>query len=60
LSTVLTVPLLVQAVRGYSRVRDRAWWFHPVACWTTLVVYGLETARAQFRHERLERQGWRQ
>jgi glycosyltransferase involved in cell wall biosynthesis len=59
-STVLTVPLFVQAFRGYSRVRDRAWWFHPVACWTTLVVYGLETARAQFRRERLERQGWRQ
>jgi glycosyltransferase involved in cell wall biosynthesis len=59
-STVLTAPLLAQAARGYHRIRDRAWWFHPVACWTTLVVYGLETARAQFRRERLERQGWRQ
>lgn len=59
-STVLTIPLVVQAARGYRRVRDRAWWFHPVACWTTLVVYASETVRAQFLRERLERGGWRQ
>lgn len=59
-STILTFPLLAQAARGYGRVRDRAWWFHPVACWTTLVVYASETVRAQFRREQLERGGWRQ
>ena len=59
-ATVTTVPLLVQAAVGYARKPDRAWWFHPVACWTTLVVYAWETVRARLKSERLTRKGWRQ
>ena len=60
LATVTTVPLLLQSVVGYARKRDRAWWFHPVACWTTLAVYAWETARARVKAEELTRRGWRQ
>jgi glycosyltransferase involved in cell wall biosynthesis len=60
LATVTTVPLLAQSVLGYVRKPDRAWWFHPVACWTTLAVYGWEAARARIKRERLTRRGWRQ
>jgi glycosyltransferase involved in cell wall biosynthesis len=60
LATVTTVPLLVQAAIGYVRRPDRAWWFHPVACWTTLAIYGWETLRVRFRPERLSRRGWQQ
>jgi glycosyltransferase involved in cell wall biosynthesis len=60
LSTVTTVPLLAQSVVGYRRRRDRAWWFHPVACWTTLAIYGWEAVRAKIKPERLTRRGWRQ
>jgi glycosyltransferase involved in cell wall biosynthesis len=60
LATVTTVPLLAQSVLGYVRKPDRAWWFHPVACWTTLAVYGWEAVRARIRPERLTRRGWRQ
>jgi glycosyltransferase involved in cell wall biosynthesis len=59
-ATVTTLPLLVQSLIGYVRKRDRAWWFHPVAAWTTLVLYGWEWLRARFRPEELSRQGWRQ
>jgi glycosyltransferase involved in cell wall biosynthesis len=37
--TVLLFPLLAQAVRGYARRRDDAWFFHVLACWITLVIY---------------------
>jgi hypothetical protein len=59
-ATVTTVPLLAQSVVGYRRQPDRAWWFHPVACWTTLAIYAWETVRARFKPEGLTRSGWRQ
>jgi glycosyltransferase involved in cell wall biosynthesis len=60
LATVTTVPLLAQSLIGYTHKRDRAWWFHPVACWTTLVVYTWETIRARVKPGELSRAGWRQ
>jgi glycosyltransferase involved in cell wall biosynthesis len=60
LATVTTVPLLAQSLVGYVRKPDRAWWFHPVACWTTLAVYSWEAMRARVKPEALTRRGWRQ
>jgi glycosyltransferase involved in cell wall biosynthesis len=60
LATVTTFPLLAQSAVGYLRKRDRAWWFHPVACWTTLAIYAWELVRARIKPERLTRKGWRQ
>ena len=59
-ATVTTLPLLAQSLVGYRRQRDRAWWFHPVACWTTLAIYGWESVRARIKPERLTRRGWQQ
>jgi glycosyltransferase involved in cell wall biosynthesis len=59
-ATVTIVPLFVQSTIGYARQPDRAWWFHPLACWTTLAIYGWETVRAQIKTEPLSRRGWRQ
>jgi glycosyltransferase involved in cell wall biosynthesis len=41
--TVLILPLLVQAIKGYLKKQDTAWFFHALACWITLVVYTFET-----------------
>jgi glycosyltransferase involved in cell wall biosynthesis len=60
LATVTTVPLFAQSAVGYSKKRDRAWWFHPVACWTTLTIYGWEAVRAKVKPEKLARSDWRQ
>ena len=37
--TIFLFPLLVQAVRGYTKRHDNAWLFHILACWITLVIY---------------------
>ncbi|EKD49339.1 MAG: glycosyl transferase [uncultured bacterium] len=40
LACVTIVPLLIQILIGYSRKPDYIWWFHFVACWITLWLYG--------------------
>jgi glycosyltransferase involved in cell wall biosynthesis len=58
--TVLIFPLLVQMLSGYARKSDRAWFFHPIACWITLVTYGWATVRSLFLTGELDRSNWRQ
>lgn len=41
LYTLLFIPVFIQAIRGYLVKRDRAWFFHPVACWVTLYIYSI-------------------
>lgn len=57
-SCLTVLPLISQAARGYSRRPDIAWLFHPVACWLTLIVYGLGSLPL-FTGE-FEREGWGQ
>jgi len=38
-SLVIVLPLR-DCAKGYKRTPDMAWFFHLVACWVTLVVYG--------------------
>lgn len=60
LACVTVLPLFYQAVRGYSKKPDTAWFFHPLACWITLLVYGLGTIESRFKTEPLSRKDWRQ
>ena len=39
-ATLLMVPILMQALRGYRRRPDRAWRYHLPVCWITLWIYG--------------------
>ncbi len=39
LATATILPLAWQAVKGFVRRRDAAWFYHIPVCWTTLVVY---------------------
>jgi len=59
-ATVTILPVLLQAFRGWQKVRDRAWWFHPLACWITLWEYGWGTVRSLFGTAEYDRGGWRQ
>ncbi len=59
-STVLIVPLLYQAIKGFLRKRDVAWFFHPLACWITLMVYASGFMKAKFNKSKVERKNWRQ
>ncbi len=56
--TLLTLPVVGQALVGYSRKKDAAWFFHIPACWVTLGVYGSETLRGAFVSEPDDRSGW--
>ena len=60
ISTILVVPLVVQTLRGYARRPDVAWFFHPVACWLTLLVYGTGVLRSIIRTRESTRHAWSQ
>lgn len=61
LSTVLILPIVIAALRGYVRKRDAAAWaWHPLACWITLLTYAAGVVRGQLRPRMLSREGWEQ
>jgi glycosyltransferase involved in cell wall biosynthesis len=37
--TVLIIPMLIDTFRGFFHKPDIAWFFHPIACYITLIVY---------------------
>lgn len=39
LYTLMIFPLFIDSLRGYLKKRDRAWFFHIIACLLTLVIY---------------------
>lgn len=39
-SCLTILPLIWQASRGYQKKKDASWFFHPLACWLTLLIYG--------------------
>lgn len=54
-ATVLIFPVVFSAFKGYSHMRDRAWFFHPIACWLTLLVYGSAVISRRLFGARLNR-----
>ncbi len=60
LATILTLPLLVQMVRGWWRQRDMAWLYHVPVCWLTLWIYGWAVVRKMlgFKQAPLRRDNW--
>jgi hypothetical protein len=57
-SCLTVAPLLSQSLRAYARTRDRAAFYHPVACWITLGVYAFNFMFAHGRE--MSRAGWKQ
>jgi glycosyltransferase involved in cell wall biosynthesis len=58
LSTLLVVPLVAQAIRGWMRVHDRAWLYHVPVCWLTLWIYAWSVVRSPLRRSPYSRRGW--
>jgi len=42
LCTLLIAPLIIDSLRGYRKLHDKAWFFHPLACMITLYVYSIQ------------------
>jgi glycosyltransferase involved in cell wall biosynthesis len=59
-ATLLVLPLLVQAWRGWRRRPDAAWLYHLPVCFLTLAVYGAAAVRRAlgFPPPAPARQGW--
>jgi len=60
LYTILIFPLFLQSLRGNSQKKDAAWFFHPLACWITLIVYAFATIQSLISPRMLSRGKWRQ
>jgi glycosyltransferase involved in cell wall biosynthesis len=58
LSTLLLLPLFWQVIRGWLKVRDRAWLYHIPVCWITLWIYGWAVVRSAVRRAPHSRAGW--
>jgi len=58
LYTILVVPLLAQAFRGWARVHDLAWLYHIPVCWLTLWLYGWAVVQSAVRRAPHSRKGW--
>lgn len=39
LYTLTFIPTIIDSIRGYSHQPDLTWFFHPIACYITLIVY---------------------
>ncbi len=59
-SCMTVVPLIYQSIKGYTRKKDIAWLFHPLACKITLWEYGMGMVKGMFIKGQLSREGWKQ
>lgn len=59
-ATVVGWPLVWQALGGFCRTGDAAWFFHPAACALTLYEYGTGMLAGRRQVGPLSREGWRQ
>lgn len=59
-SCLTLAPLFYQTLKGYFRKPDLAWFFHPLACWITLLVYSWGMVGGIFKKEELSRTNWGQ
>jgi len=59
-SCATIIPLVYQSLRGCFKKPDSAWFFHPLACWLTLWVYGWVKISAIFGIKEMTRKGWGQ
>jgi glycosyltransferase involved in cell wall biosynthesis len=54
----MVFPLLFQAVYGYVKKRDTAWFFHAPACVATLWIYAFSSIRSLFYIRAASREKW--
>jgi len=58
--TLLIFPLVFQSLRGFFKKKDSAWFFHPVACWITFLVYSFAAIQSFVNPQMVSRKKWRQ
>jgi len=55
------LPTFIESLIGYYKKPDKAWFFHPLACWLTLWVYSTSIISQKiFGVKEMSRTGWKQ
>lgn len=57
---LIILPLFGQSLLGFIRKKDIAWLFHPLACWITLITYGLGKIQGIHKTQIADRSKWSQ
>jgi len=57
--TVTVIPLLYQALKGYKKKPDLAWFAHPILCWITLISYTVGMVQSLFVKSEFSRENWK-
>lgn len=60
MACLTALPLFHQSLKGYVKKPDPVWFYHPIYCWITLVVYGYGLISYRFRPGLASRKGWKQ
>lgn len=57
---LLIIPILIQTLIGYLRKKDSAWLFHPIACYSTLLIYLYGWLKGKIIPQESSRTDWKQ
>lgn len=49
LFTVTCIEPIMESIRGFMKIRDFAWFYHPIVCWLFLIYYTRTANRSVFR-----------
>ena len=60
IQSLLVFPIIYQTLKGYLRKPDPAWLFHPVACYSTLVIYLYGWIKGKINPGESSRLNWKQ
>ena len=60
LQCLLVFPILYQTLKGFLAKPDPAWFFHPIACYSTWFIYLYGWIKGKIRPEENSRHNWRQ
>lgn len=47
--SITILPTLFQSIRGFLKIRDSAWFLHPVICFLMLIAYGFSETKRVFK-----------
>lgn len=56
----LVFPILWQTIKGFVKKLDIAWVFHPIACYSTWLIYLYGWIKGKVRPAESSREGWKQ
>jgi len=59
--SLLIIPSLITSIKGFVKKKDFAWFFHPIACWITSIIYLYQTVKYKFKIlQNNDRKSWSQ